>query len=194
MMKWNQSGCVVPNSYVAGVCTFFRNATQRRVASAVTGTVAAKHTSPNAARYWLRLMSNLPRHPHLQSRILQPPPLSLKPTQPLAARSARQRCAGSVLITSEAGELSCIVSTARTGIEMTEAPHDNTLQRHFVGHFRAARISFCCAWPAASSKFRRSIAGRVVIELLRSTHNLCICFDRHDHTGQNPGDTLQAGR
>jgi hypothetical protein len=77
---------------------------------------------------------------------------------------------------------------------MTEAPRDNVMQREFVGHFRAARILSCCAWHAASSHFRRSFARRAFIEPQRATHNLCICFDRHDHTGQNPGDKLLAGR
>jgi hypothetical protein len=77
---------------------------------------------------------------------------------------------------------------------MTDDPHDNEMQREFVGHFLAARISSCCARHAASSHFRRSFARRVFIKLQRGTHNLCICFDRHDHTGRNPGDKLQAGR
>ncbi len=45
----------------AGVCTFFRKVTPRRVASAVTGTVAVKNTWPSVASYWLPLVLNLPR-------------------------------------------------------------------------------------------------------------------------------------
>jgi hypothetical protein len=77
---------------------------------------------------------------------------------------------------------------------MTEAPHDNALQREFVGHFRVARISSRCASRGASSNLRRSFVRRISIELLLTTHNPCVRIDRNDHTGQNPGDKLPAGR
>ena len=140
-MRSNLSHCVEPNLCVAGVCTFFRKATRRRVASAVTGTVVVKRTSPNAASYWRQLVSQPPRR-NLQSRILRLQPPSLNPTPHRAVRSARRRCAGSDSDESKAGESSCTVLIARTGIEMTEAPHDNAMHRQFVGHFRAGTNLF----------------------------------------------------
>ena len=87
---------------------------------------------------------------------------------------------------------SCTVLFVRTGIEMTEAPHDNAVQRELVGHHPAARTTSCCAshWNASNS--RPHFARRVPIELLPSTHNHCVRLDRHDHTGENPGDKLSA--
>ena len=100
----------------------------------------------------------------------------------------------SALTRSRAGESSCTVLIDRSGIEMTEAPPDNAMQRQFVGQIWSSRISSCCACHEALSLFRRSFARRTYIEPQRATHNLCICFDRHDHTCHNPGDKLLAAR
>ena len=100
----------------------------------------------------------------------------------------------SALTRSRAGESSCTVLIVRSGIEMTEAPHDNARQHEFVGHFRSARISSCCAWHWNLSDSPCSGAGRTFVGRLATTYNRCVCFGKHDHTGQNPSDKLQARR
>jgi hypothetical protein len=79
---------------------------------------------------------------------------------------------GSDLMTSRAGESSCTVLIARTGIEMTEAHHDNAMHRTFVGYnFHADRTTFCCAWHSnfSDSPLR---SGRHVCSIQRmTTHN-----------------------
>jgi hypothetical protein len=77
---------------------------------------------------------------------------------------------------------------------MTEAPHDNVMQHEFVVVIWTSRTSLCCAPHAALSNFRHSFAGRPRIKRQTPTYNRCVCFDRHDRTGKNPGDKLLAGR
>ena len=192
-MKSNLSDCVVQNSCVAGVCIFFRKATRRRAALEVTPTNIASVTSPNAASC-LRPLVSQPHRPNLQFPILQLQPPSPNPTPRRAVQSAKRRCDGSVLNGRKAGESSCTAAFARTGIEMIEALLDNAEQHQFVNHLQSARISSCCASHWDSSHSRRSFAHRDLIDLLPTTHNPCMCFDRPDHTSQNPGDKLLARR
>ena len=186
-MRSNLSRCVEPNSCVAGVCTSCRKATRRRDALVAIRTIIANATSPKAARCLRPLMSQSHR-PNLQSPILkyQPPSPNLTPRR--AVRCAKRRCVGTDLRKSKAGESSCTAAIARTGTAMTEAPHDNAGKHEFVGHFRSARISSCCAWHWNLSDSPCSDARRTLIGGLATTYNRCVCFGRHDHTGQNPGD------
>ena len=62
-----------------------------------------------------------------------------------AVRSAKRRCAGSVLTESKAGESSCTAAFARIGIEMTEALLDNMMYRKFVLNFHPERTPSRCA-------------------------------------------------
>ena len=189
-MRSHRSNCVARNSCVAGVCIFFRRATRRRVASAVTGTVAVKNTSPNAASYWQKMVLNVPRlRPNLQSQA------SCLQTHLLrAVRSANRRCAGSVLITSRAGESSCRVLIARTGIAMTEARPDNAMHRTFEFDFQSDRTTSGCSSHLVFRNSALRYVHCVCITPSMTTHNRCDCFRRHDHTGQIPGDNLPGRR
>jgi len=71
---------------------------------------------------------------------------------------------------------------------------DNALQREFVGHFRAARTSSCCARHSNSSNPRLHFARRRLIESLSATRNHRIRLDRNHRTGHNSGDTLPVTR
>jgi hypothetical protein len=77
---------------------------------------------------------------------------------------------------------------------MTEALLDNALQREFVGHFRAGRVSSCCAGHSKSSIPRLRFARRKQVESQSAAHNHRIRLDRNHHTGQNPGDKLPVTR
>ena len=189
-MRSNRSRCAVRNSCVAGVCTFSRKATRKRVASADTGTVAVKTTSPNAARYWQKMVLNVPRlRPNLQSQA------SCLQTHLLrAVPSANRRCAGSVLITSRAGESSCRVLIARTGIAMTEARPDNAMHRTFEFDFQSDRTTSGCASHSVFNNSALQYTHCVCNTPPMTTHNRCDCFGRHDHTGQIPGDNLPGRR
>jgi len=77
---------------------------------------------------------------------------------------------------------------------MTEVLLDNAMQREFVGHFRAARFSSCCARHSNLSNPRLHFARRTLIESLSATHNHRIRLDRNHRTGHNPGDKLPVTR
>jgi len=77
---------------------------------------------------------------------------------------------------------------------MTEALLDNALQREFVGHFRAARFSFCCASHGNLCDSHRQPAQRIFVEQSAAAHNHCVRLDWHDHTGEDHGDKHSATR
>ena len=83
---------------------------------------------------------------------------------------------------------------ARTGTEMTEAHHDNSMHRKFVLQFYASRAIYSRASPSHVSNPPIPFGHHVCNIQQMAMHNPCLHLVGHDRTCRFPGDKLSAAR